>query len=79
MPSTAFHPRRRGLAARRALLAIASECERRRVPFPPYEALTQLLGISPSQISRHWAMILDAGPYTTRQQGRRIYVERAVA
>ena len=76
MTSPTFRPRRRGIAARMALAAIAAECERRRAPFPPYDVLTPLLGISPSQISRHWAMILDAGTFTTRQHGRRIYIER---
>jgi DNA-binding transcriptional ArsR family regulator len=71
-----FHPRLRGMYARRALLAIARECERRALPFPKHDCIGRALGISGPQVTRHLAVLLDAGTLTTRQVGRRIFVER---
>lgn len=72
-------PKRRGIAARRALLAIAHECARRSAPLPTYATLGAALGISNGQISRHIGQLLDEGSFTTRQNGRRIFIERTVA
>lgn len=79
LPMPITQPKRRGIAARCALLAVARECERRRAPLPSYDTLAGLIGISHGQISRHMAMILDEGTFTTRRNGRRVFIERAGA
>jgi hypothetical protein len=73
MPIT--QPKRRGIAARRALLAIARECARRQAPLPTYDMLGAALGISHGQISRHMAVLMDGGTFTTRRSNGRYFVE----
>ena len=77
MTSPTFCPRRRGVSARRVLLSVARECERRRLPLPAYATLAAALGISPGQISRHMGVLMDAGSFTMRRNGRRYFVESA--
>lgn len=79
MPSRHFRPRARGIAARRALLAVVGVCQRRGIPFPHHACIASVLGISAGQVTRHMAVLLDEGVITTRGQGRRIIVERTAA
>jgi hypothetical protein len=75
MPSQAFHPRRRGVAVRRALLAIVHARAVAGLPLPPYATLAAAVGISPGQVSRHMAVLMDEGAFLTRCAGMHTQIE----
>ena len=66
---------RRGQAVRRALLAIVHARHAAGLPLPPYQKLAAAVGISASQVSRHMAVLMDAGAFTPRCAGMHTQIE----
>jgi hypothetical protein len=65
----------RGAQVRRALLAVARACAERAVPLPSNAMIGSVIGIDASQVCRHLNQLMNSGQFTTRQRGRRIYIE----
>ena len=65
----------RGQQVRRALLAVARECQAQGVLLPTYATLGAALGLSNPQISRHINRLLDDGVMQVSQVGRRFRIK----
>ena len=65
----------RGVEVRRLLLAIVKACAERSCPLPSNAMIGSVVGIDGSQVARHLNRMMNEGRFTTRQVGRRIYVE----
>lgn len=68
-------PKSRGLAVRRALLAIVEARAVADLPLPTHRSMAAALGISHGQVTRHLGVLQDAGAFRTRQAGMRVRVE----
>ena len=68
-------PKRRGIAARAALLAIVRARAEADLPLPPYQTMARAIGISAGQVSRHMAVLMDEGAFTTRCAGMHTRIE----
>jgi hypothetical protein len=66
--------RQRGLAVRRALLAIARISLEKRVLLPRHATLGAAIGTDGSNIARHLVMLQSAGDVSLVSTGRRLYV-----
>jgi hypothetical protein len=69
-------PKIRGEAVRRALLAIVEARATAGLPWlPPHRTMAAALGISPGQVTRHLAVLMDAGAFSTRCHGMHTQIE----
>ena len=66
---------RRGQAVRRALLAIVHARHAAGLPLPAYQKLAAALGISAGQVSRHMAVLMDAGAFVPQRAGMKTKIE----
>ena len=73
--TTQPHEKHRGIAARRALLAIVRARAEADLPMPPYQTMARAIGISAGQVSRHMAVLMDEGAFTTRCAGMHTRIE----
>jgi hypothetical protein len=69
------HNTPRGEAVRRALLAIVQARAVADLPLPTHRAMAAALGISPGQVTRHLAVLMDGGAFTPVNHGTHIRVE----
>ena len=65
----------RGEAVRAALVAIVRARAVADLPLPTHRTMAAVLGISPGQVTRHLAVLMDAGAFSARNAGMRIRVE----
>ena len=65
----------RGVAVRRALLAIVEARHTAGLPMPSHRSMAMALGISPGQVTRHLGVLLDAGAFTTACAGMHTRIE----
>lgn len=72
---TITQPKTRGIAVRRALLAILEARHAAGLPMPRHAAMAAALGISAGQVTRHISVLLDEGAFTARNAGARIRIE----
>lgn len=68
-------PKARGEAVRRALLAIVQARAVADLPLPSHRTMAAALGISPGQVTRHLAVLMDGGAFTPVNAGMHIRVE----
>ena len=69
------HNTPRGEAVRRALLAIVEARTTAGLPLPTHRTMAAALGISPGQVTRHLAVLMDGGAFTPVNAGMHIRVE----
>lgn len=72
-------PKRRGEAVRKALLAIIEFRAIAGLPMPSHRAMAMAVGISPGQVTRHLAVLMDEGAFSTRCAGMHIQIEELAA
>ena len=75
MSSTTFHPRRRGIAVRTALLAIVRARAAAGRALPSHKAMARMVGISAGQVTRHMAVLMDAGAFVPQYAGMKTKIE----
>ena len=69
----------RGRAIRQALLAIVQARAAADLPLPSHRTMAMALGISPSQVTRHLAVLMDNGAFSTRCAGMHTRIEEIAA
>ena len=72
---TTHHNTPRGEAVRRALLAIVRARAVADLPLPSHRAMAAVLGISHPQVTRHMAVLQDAGAFRVVNAGMRVRIE----
>ena len=68
-------PKARGEAVRRALLAIVQARVTAGLPMPTHRTMAAALGISAPQVTRHLAVLMDAGAFSAVNHGMRVRIE----
>jgi predicted ArsR family transcriptional regulator len=72
---TTHHNTPRGEAVRAALVAIVRARAVADLPLPTHRAMAAALGISAPQVTRHMAVLQDAGAFRAVNAGMRVRVE----
>ena len=76
---TIAYSRRRGIAARKALLAIIEARYEADLPMPSHRTMAMALGISPGQVTRHISVLLDEGAFRPVCAGMHTRIEEVRA
>jgi len=64
----------RGIAVRRALMAIVQERAAAGRPLPTHRAMARMVGISAGQVTRHMAVLMNDGAFVPQYAGTKIKV-----
>ena len=76
---TIIQPKARGIAARRALLAIIEARAAAGLPMPSHRCMAMALGISAGQVTRHISVLLDEGAFRPVCAGMHTRIEELAA